>query len=70
MASRGDVVVVTTNYRLGALGNMASAALNGSQGISKLQCLGIPMPPSDIPFSSRPDRGPSMGPAAHQRFRR
>ena len=37
MASRGDVVVVTTNYRLGALGNMASAALNGSQGISKLQ---------------------------------
>ena len=65
MASRGDVVVVTTNYRLGALGNMASAALNGSQGISKLQCADIPIPPSDIPFCSRPNRGSSMGPAAH-----
>lgn len=37
MASRGDVIVVTINYRLGALGNMASSSkLNGSQGISKL----------------------------------
>lgn len=34
-ASRGDVIVVTLNYRLGALGNMASGSLNGSQGISK-----------------------------------
>lgn len=34
-ASRGDVIVVTVNYRLGALGNMASSSLNGSQGISK-----------------------------------
>ena len=35
LASRGDVVVVTFNYRVGPLGNMAGPALNGSQGISE-----------------------------------
>ncbi|KAK9899041.1 alpha/beta-hydrolase [Cystobasidium minutum MCA 4210] len=35
LASRGDVIVVTVNYRLGALGNMASSdRLDGNQGIS------------------------------------
>ena len=34
MSSRGDVIVVSANYRLGALGNLAGPSLNGSQGIS------------------------------------
>lgn len=35
MASRGDVVVVSINYRLGALGFLGSETLSGAQGISK-----------------------------------
>ena len=35
IASRGDVVSVVVNYRLGALGNLASATRwNGNQGIT------------------------------------
>jgi acetylcholinesterase len=47
MASRGDVVVVNVNYRLGILGNMASASLNGSQCISKAALVLLPYDSSD-----------------------
>ena len=58
VAQRNDVVVVTINYRLGALGYLTSPALDAEQGNSgQLRVLG-------------PDRRAEVGAPQHHRVRR
>ena len=59
LAQRGDVVVVTINYRLGALGYFYNPALTDGDD-----------PQSGNLRDARPDRGAAMGPRPHRRLRR
>lgn len=63
LVSRGGVVVVTLNYRLGLLGFMASQTLAGSQGIS--EWISTRFQSILILAHSRPDTSLTLGATEH-----